>query len=460
MIAAHVSSADNAFPYPVVCVDWKMPAMDGWEVTRRIRELAKKGNSPQPVVVMMTAHGRETLALRTEAEQDMINGLLVKPVTAPMLYDALMDAYSGTASVRKFAKGRNGARQLIGMRILVVEDNLINQQVADELLTAQGAIVSLAANGRLGADAVAAAAPQFDVVLMDVQMPVLDGYGATRVIRQELGLIDLPIVAMTANAMVSDRDACIAAGMNEHIGKPFDMAKLVSLLIRMTGLLPTLASSEESEAAQAEVKNVPEIVGLEFQTALNRMSGMRSLYLRTARDFAKIMDRVIPELQQCLAAKDHQKARMHLHTLKGNAGTLGATELSAMAARFEKLCATVEGLQACEEGLGPFAMLLDATHISLREAITFLEAPSAGGKPNTEPSANPPVSQAALGALRRIAELATASDIEALHAFAQARELLTEVPAESIDALDLTLQELDLEQAGTLCEALISRLTT
>lgn len=458
MIATQARTSGGAFPYPVIYMDWKMPDMDGWEATRRIREWAQLANVPQPLVVMITAHGRETLALRTEAEQDMINGFLVKPVTASMLYDALMDASSGNASIRRIAKGRSNARQLIGMRILVVEDNLINQQVADELLTAQGAIVSLAANGQLGVDAVAAAAPQFDVVLMDVQMPVLDGYGATRVIRNDLGLNDLPIIAMTANAMASDRDACLAAGMNDHIGKPFDMAKLVSLLIRMTGLQPPAAASDDPAAAPTGDLTATEIEGLELQAALNRMSGMQSLYVRTARDFVRIMDTVIPELQQYLASGDKQKAIMCLHTLKGNAGTLGATALSAMAAKLEKLCATDAGLQDCAAGLERFEVLVRSTQNSLNAAIAAMDSPPATGKPRAEKAGNQALSQAAISALRRIAELANASDMEALQEFAQARELLAELPVESMDALDFALQELDLEQAGILCEATLSGL--
>ena len=121
------------------------------------------------------------------------------------------------------------------MRLLVVEDNLNNQQVTQELLCDEGAQVVLAENGRLAVDAVAAADPPFDAVLMDLQMPVMDGYTATAEIRQKLGLTELPIIAMTANAMASDREACLAAGMNDHIGKPFDLANLVAVLLRQTG---------------------------------------------------------------------------------------------------------------------------------------------------------------------------------------------------------------------------------
>ncbi len=461
MVAEKRLAADTAFPYPVIYMDWKMTDMDGWEATRRIREWAQLANVPQPLVMMITAHGREMLAQRTEAEQDTINGFLVKPVTASMLYDALMDASSGNTSIRKIAKGRNSARQLIGMRILVVEDNLINQQVADELLTAQGAIVSLAANGQLGVDAVAAAAPQFDVVLMDVQMPVLDGYGATRFIRNDLGLTDLPIVAMTANAMASDRDACIVAGMNEHIGKPFDMARLVSLLIRMTGLQPPTAASDDSVALTGAMPTIPEIAGLDLQTALNRMSGMQSLYVRTAREFVRIIDTIIPELQQCLAAGDTQKAMMRLHTLKGNAGTLGATELAAEAAKLEKACATGQGIPSGEEGLGRFEILAQSTQKTLNAAIAALESQS----PTTR-SAVPgktsgqPVSSAAIAVLRRIAEMARVSDMGVLQERAQAGELLSELPAESADALDLALQDLDFELTAKVCDAMVVKFET
>ncbi|MBP9147730.1 MAG: response regulator, partial [Rhodoferax sp.] len=130
-------------------------------------------------------------------------------------------------------------RALHGLRLLVVEDNIINQQVAQELLVSEGAVVELAADGQLGVAAIKHNPHGFDAVLMDLQMPVMDGYAATRAIRQNLGLTTLPIIAMTANAMDSDRQACLAAGMNDHVGKPFDLSHLTGVLlaqIRRSGL--------------------------------------------------------------------------------------------------------------------------------------------------------------------------------------------------------------------------------
>ena len=225
-------------PFDAIFMDFQMPGMDGWEASQRIRELA--GGEAAPIVIMVTAHGRELLSGRSAAEQARINGFLVKPVTASMLFDAVMDAKSAAAAA---VKGRNPtARQavvkpkrLLGLRLLVVEDNKINQLVAKGLLGQEGAEVTLADDGQLGVAAVKGATRPFDVVLMDVQMPVMDGYAATRVIREELGLTALPIIAMTANAMASDRAACLAAGMSDHVGKPFDLDHLVAMLIRYAG---------------------------------------------------------------------------------------------------------------------------------------------------------------------------------------------------------------------------------
>jgi len=223
----HSNPAEGVFPFDVVYVDWHMEGMDGWMTAKWIRDECIRTQAKQPVIVMVSANNRDSLSQRTQEEQEMLNGFLVKPITASMLQEAALESGDSESRLRQAKRSGSSSRRLTGMHILVVEDNLINQQVAEELLMSQGAVVSLAADGRAGVNAVAAAKTQFDVVLMDVQMPVMDGYAATRAIRNELGLTALPIVAMTANAMASDRDACLAVGMNDHIAKPFDLGKLV-----------------------------------------------------------------------------------------------------------------------------------------------------------------------------------------------------------------------------------------
>jgi len=212
--------------YDVIYLDWRMPEMDGWETLRQIRLLEDAAWSQCPVV-MVTSNGRDCLNVRSPMEQGQLNGFLIKPVTASMLIESARGP-SAQSIVQE------SAPRLRGLRLLVVEDNLINQQVAEELLSAQGAVVVLAANGQLGVEAVQVAQPPFDAVLMDLQMPVLDGLSATRAIRA-LGYTMLPIVAMTANAMASDREDCLAAGMNDHVGKPFDIQDLCTLLLRLVG---------------------------------------------------------------------------------------------------------------------------------------------------------------------------------------------------------------------------------
>jgi len=229
------SASDGIWPFDVILLDCQMPGLDGWETAQRLRHNYLNLTGPKPVIIMVTGQGREVLTARTPQEQALIDGFLVKPVTASLLLGAVRDAQAALPRVRTAKRSATPQRALVGMRLLVVEDNLINQQVAEELLAAQGAVVSLAANGQLGVEAVQAADPPFDAVLMDLQMPVMDGYAATDVIRNTLGLKDLPIIGLTANAMASDREACLQAGMNEHVGKPFSLAQLVSMLVRLTG---------------------------------------------------------------------------------------------------------------------------------------------------------------------------------------------------------------------------------
>jgi PAS domain S-box-containing protein len=237
------SCAESGKQYDAIFVDWKMPGMDGWEASREIRSVNPipapgTGAAAQLLIVMVTGHGREMLAERSAPEQAMLDGFLVKPVTASMLRDAVHEATAAnttaaTGSDPVKAQAPVKPKRLLGMRILVVEDNKINQMVAKGVLSAEGADITLADDGELGVAAASTTQPPFDAVLMDVQMPVMDGYTATRTLRAMPGFEDLPIIAMTANAMASDRAACLAAGMNDHVGKPFELDHLVATLLRL-----------------------------------------------------------------------------------------------------------------------------------------------------------------------------------------------------------------------------------
>ena len=319
-------------PYDVVFIDWRMPGMDGWTVSERIRndELGDQA----PLIIMATAYARESLAQKIEQEQGMLDGFLVKPVTASMLFDVVADARAGRGQVWKQGPAvRYSGTRLKGMRILVVEDNLTNQQVARELLAAEGARVTVADNGVTGIDAVRNASPPFDVVLMDMQMPELDGLAATARIRRELGLTELPIVAMTANEMAADKAACLAAGMNDHIGKPFDIEELVALLLRHAGHSPQ-AATELADVEEAPPRDAG-AAEFAFAQALARLGGNRGLFVRQARAFAASYGDVARRLRAAEGHEAMQSAANELHAVKGIAGTLGALALARAAARLE-----------------------------------------------------------------------------------------------------------------------------
>jgi CheY-like chemotaxis protein len=251
-------------------------------------------------------------------------------------------------------------QRLQGLRLLVVEDNPINQQVARELLTAEGALVQLADNGQLGVEAVAQASPAFDAVLMDIQMPVLDGYAATHAIRTQLGLADLPVIAMTANAMASDRAACLAAGMNDHVGKPFDLPHLIEVLLNFTKRthssaqlsmeVKRMVSVTASSQALYDVLTLPDVNVVDVGGAAMRMGGDMELYASILEAYLAELGGQADLLDAALDASDFPAATRLLHTLKGLSATVGASYMEAVAKRAEAvLKASSTTAQSTEE---------------------------------------------------------------------------------------------------------------
>ncbi len=362
----------NGRPYQAVFVDWLMPRMDGWQTSRRIHGLGLAG--PAPVIVMVTAHARAMMNQRASDEQGLIDRFLVKPVTAAMLADAVIESAIRAPEAGPVARTAVATtRRLAGLRLLVVEDNLNNQQIARELLEAEGATVQLANDGQQGVEAVAAADQGFDLVLMDLQMPVLDGFAATSRIRHDLGLQELPIVAMTANAMVSDREACIAVGMNDHVGKPFDLDHLVRVIRQHAGRGEAVSAPSESAALPLTVQDAAAAAGVDIVTAIGRLGGRHDTYARMLKAFIKELLSMRSQLTEMCGAGDLQGVSRLLHTLKGLAATFGATALSAAAAQGERQLvadrtpatmqlaadATHQAIERASPGLGDLLFALD-----------------------------------------------------------------------------------------------------
>ncbi len=223
----------GARPYALIVTDWRMNGLDGWQTLEGIEHVNPTG--PAPIKLMVSAFGRDKLAERTPQELARLNAYLVKPVTVDMIQEVVSRAFQGQGNLRSRPRTKTDkVKRLQGMRLLVVEDNLMNQLVAKELLDQEGAVVDIACNGSLGLDALAEANQAFDAVLMDMQMPVMDGCTATRAIRADPNHRHLPIIAMTANNTASDRQTCLDAGMNDHVGKPFDINYLVGVILKHT----------------------------------------------------------------------------------------------------------------------------------------------------------------------------------------------------------------------------------
>lgn len=460
LVEARAKAGQSA--YQAIFVDWQMPDMDGWETALRIRQMSSAADAP--IMVMVTAHGREMLAQRTVEEQARLNGFLVKPVTASMLFDAVVEARAGHRNLRAVPRDKVARqRRLDGLRLLVVEDNLINQQVAQELLSAEGALVQLAANGQLAVAAVANAEPPFDAVLMDIQMPVMDGYTAARAIRDELGLTALPIIAMTANAMTSDREACLLAGMNDHVGKPFDLPHLVDVLRSHTrravdaALPPAAAQAVATSPASADVPNFPILLpppdAVDVNGALERLGDNRELYARILQSYLGEIAGLPDQLDALVQAGDLGGAGRLLHTLKGLSATVGASHLTAVAKAAENAVRS----ESC-------ALLTDDLRTRFREAVTstcrIMNEVSQGMTEEQPPdlSADTVCSLDApqfVMDLQELHGLLKRSDMRAFAVHAQLRHHHGDRVAGELQRLDAALATFDFAQGMVQCEALI-----
>jgi CheY-like chemotaxis protein/HPt (histidine-containing phosphotransfer) domain-containing protein len=331
--------------YDVVFIDWRMPQLDGWETSCRIRELTPEGKTP--LIVMVTAHDRELLAQRYREMAPVLDGFVVKPVTASMLFDAVADARldqrKPPAPVSAPAQQR-----LAGVRLLLVDDNAANQQVASELLGSEGAQVVVAGSGAMALGVLSGEGALPDLILMDIQMPEMDGYQATRAIQSRLGMRTPPIVAMTANALASDRIAALEAGMVDHVGKPFDLGQLVAVILQHArpGSVPApIAPEAHAPLPDASLNSV---------AALKRMGGLESVYLIALRSFVVEAERLARELRAARGELDSVAALSALHTLKGLAGTVGAERLATLSQAAEL------ALQQDASAWAPLDQVLDA----------------------------------------------------------------------------------------------------
>ncbi len=378
---ARLQAADSSEPFDIVFIDWKMPpGIDGIETIRRIAAMKLK-NKPKPI--MVTAYGRAEVI--EEAHNAGIHITLVKPVTPSHLHDAALYALRGegdwtktTASQASVTEGLD-LSSIQSARILLVEDNEINQQVAIELLQDAGFYVDLAEDGQVGVDKVRV--NSYDLILMDMQMPVMDGITATLEIRGDVRFGDLPIVAMTANAMAGDRDRCLAAGMNDHVAKPIAPVALFKTLLEWippserkappaVNAGHTLSGEERDEGRVKQTGGfgrLEQIEGLDTVAGLQSVAGKRDFYEKMMRQFCDSdQAHAIDTTKELLAEEDGEGAERAAHSLKGVAGTLGAVELERRAQGLE---AAISGEEEVDAHLNTVQEELDRLLPLIREAL-------------------------------------------------------------------------------------------
>jgi two-component system sensor histidine kinase/response regulator len=245
---AELGKASENESFELVIMDWKMPGMDGIEASKLIKN--HKGLSKIPPIILVTAYGREEVM--RQAEEVGFEGFLLKPISASMLFDTIMQAFGEEVPetsriMQSHEQEAEALDHIRGANVLLVEDNEINQQVAKEILEGAGLIITLAADGQEGVNAVKE--KNYDAVLMDVQMPIMDGYTATREIRKDERFKDLPIIAMTAHAMAGDEEKSLEAGMSDHVAKPIDPDKLFSTLQKWIKPIEKRAQVQQSEVS-------------------------------------------------------------------------------------------------------------------------------------------------------------------------------------------------------------------
>ncbi|MCE1247721.1 MAG: response regulator [Firmicutes bacterium] len=323
-------------PFELVLLDWRMPGMDGLETAKKIQD--NPGIELPPTVIMVTAYGRDEVM--KEAQEIGLGGFLIKPVTPSLLLDTIMEALGKTDTAvawegRRKRQKAEVSQMIKGAKLLLAEDNAINQEVAREILNNGGIEVVVVSDGKEAVKAVGKY--HFDGVLMDIQMPEMDGYEATKIIRSNPEFMDLPIIAMTANAMSGDREKCLKCGMNDHVAKPINVDELYKALEKwIKPANPVVVEEKKNQTQGVSNENeIPDITGIDINDGLRRVQGNTQLFRKLLFKFRESQSNFESEFLEALTRKDMELARRLAHTVKGIAGNLGAGRLQDVSGKLE-----------------------------------------------------------------------------------------------------------------------------
>jgi PAS domain S-box-containing protein len=437
--------------YEIAFIDWQMPGLNGIETGKRILTLPDL--SLPPHLVMVTAYGREEVL--KQAEDTGFENVLIKPVTSSILFDTAVVALGADLERTEtvLAGPSFDIDRMRGARVLLVEDNEINQEVAIGQLEDAEVFVDLAENGEVALGMIRD--NDYDIVLMDMQMPVMDGIEATRIIRSEPRFKSLPIIAMTANAMESDRELCLEAGMNDHIAKPIDPDQLFGVLLRWIhragGDGRIARGHDAAPSANSHASDGPlDIQGIEVRAGLKRTGGNRQRYEALLHKFAEQQAGTVESMKAALSIGDAATAERAAHSLKGAAGTLGAASLSEAAAEAETAIKTGRGVP---QALRSLSLVLDPVLQAIRSALPEATGGNGAGAPPGDPAA-------VLEPLARLKQLLETDDGEAADFIVDAKSRLSGVltPAE-IKTLTERVGSFDFEAALRCLSGIASRLS-
>ncbi|WP_394699927.1 response regulator [uncultured Pseudodesulfovibrio sp.] len=331
---ALLEKCHDSDPFRLLITDWNMPDTDGIQLAMLIH--GNRTIEHKPKVIMVTAYGQESI--RHRAQEIGLDGYMLKPFNRSILFDTIMDAMNGNVEIRPKHPPRMDQSgvppNLHGTHILLAEDNEINQQVAREILESADIRVSIANNGSEALTMVLS--HDFDAVLMDIQMPIMDGFTAVREIRGK-GKTSLPIIAMTAHALVGDREKSLEAGMNDHVTKPIDPEELMRTLAHW---LPDREGDAPSPPTMSptsddEPESMPDLPGVDTVQGLSRMRGNGKLYQKLLKNFAQDSGMLLDKLMADAEVENFEDCRGVAHNLKGVAGNIGAEKLHEALGKLE-----------------------------------------------------------------------------------------------------------------------------
>ena len=337
-------------PYRVMLLDWKMPGIDGVECAYQLGRRAG-GRHPTPAVLMLTAFNRADVLRRLAERHLAVGALLIKPVTPSALFDACGTVLGMAMHRQRRSTQREEAMlahqdRLRGAHLLLVEDNAINREIALTVLNRAGIVTSVACDGQEALEMLQQ--QSFDGVLMDCQMPVLDGYAATRALRLQPRWRDLPVIAMTANAMVGDRDRALAAGMNDHIAKPLKVEEMFATLARWIRPLAAVDCAPPGADGQVRADPLASLAGVDSRAGVAAMMGDSTLYVHLLRMFRDRESNFAERFRTASSRGASEAALRMAHDLKSVTGSLAVLGVQQAAGELERACIEGEGAARIE----------------------------------------------------------------------------------------------------------------